>query len=98
MIPALTDFTSAFAPIVAVSTEELTSVSDAGSAPPLMRDDVCEASSFEKPPGLVISQLLPFITLLAVGADITLSSSMMMIDCASNVLPSEFFKVAVTAP
>ena len=98
MIPALTDLTSAFAPIVAVSTDELTSVRDAGSAPPLMRDDVCEASSFEKPPCLVISQLLLFITLFAVGAEITLLSSIMMIDCASKALPSEFFSVAVTAP
>ena len=98
MIPALTDLTRALAPMVAVSTEELTSVRDAGSAPPLIRDDVCEASSFEKPPCLVISQLLLFITLFAVGAEITLSSSIMMIDCASNALPSEFFRVEVTAP
>ena len=98
MIPALTDLTRALAPMVAVSTEELTSVRDAGSAPPLIRDDVCEASSFEKPPCLVISQLLLFITLFAVGAEITLLSSIMMIDCASNALPSEFFRVEVTAP
>ena len=40
IIPAFTDFTRAFAPIVAVSTDELTSVKLAGSAPPLIREDV----------------------------------------------------------
>ena len=79
MIPALTLLLKASAPIVAVSTDELTSVRVAGSAPPLIRADVCVASSSEKPFGEVISQLLLEIVSFTVGAEIISLSSMIMI-------------------
>ena len=77
--PAMILILSAFSPIVAVCTDEVTSLSSTGSAPPLIRAARLDASSLSKPPPLVISHELELIVLLTVGAEITSLSRTIMI-------------------
>ena len=94
--PALTESASAFAPIVAVCTDELISVRLAGRAPPLISAESPDASVSVKPPGLVISHDLELIFSCTLGAVMTSSSRQITIAFSLTTLPSSSVIVGVT--
>ena len=96
--PALTLSVRAFAPIVAVWTDELISVRLAGRAPPLISAERPDASVSENPPGLVISHDLELIFSCTVGAEMTSSSRQMTIALLSTRLPSSSVIVGWISP
>ena len=89
MAPARILLSSAFSPIDAACTEDSTSLSETGRAPPLMSAASSVAFSLDIPPPLfVISHDSLLIVSSHVGAVRMLSSSQITTDLLSTELPS----------
>ena len=98
IIPAITLLFKALTPIVAVCTDDVISSKEVGSAPPLIRAAVDDASSLGKPLPLVISQLKPDMVDSAVGADIIWSSNIITMALLYTKVPSLYVMVAFINP